>query len=359
VDFYKQFRLLPDSASSVSGRVDALMFLLLGISAFLTFVIFLVVVYFAIRYRRRTDNEVPPQGRSPRWMEITFSSLLFVMFMYVFVRGMRLYVEVKKPAEHALDIYVVGKQWMWKIQHPGGQREIDELHVPVGRPVKLIMTSQDVIHSFGLPAFRIKQDVLPDSYSTQWFTATRTGEYHIFCQEYCGTGHSQMIGRVVVMEPQAYEAWLAGTVPAEDPVAAGSKLFTSYGCAQCHGQTAPTLAGLYGRKVQLENGSIVTADENYIRDSIVNPPAQVVSGYPRLMPSYRGQLSEEQMQQLISYIKSLGSARSDRAGATPRTDVAAPASRPVTASPPERAPNNPPAREPPIIEQPLPRGRSR
>jgi cytochrome c oxidase subunit 2 len=359
VDFYKQFRLLPDSASSVSGRVDSLMLFLTCMSAFFTLLIFLLIVYFAIRYRRRTENEVPPEPHSPRWMEITFSCILFVLFMYLFAWGARLYVDVKKPASHALEIYVIGKQWMWKLQHPGGQHEIDELHVPIGRPVKLIMISQDVIHSFGLPAFRIKQDVLPGSYSTQWFTATRTGEYHLFCQEYCGTLHSRMIGRVVVMEPQAYEAWLAGTTPSENPVSAGAKLFTSYGCAQCHGQTAPTLAGLYGRNVQLESGQIVAADENYIRESILNPPAQVVAGFPRLMPSYRGQLTEEQLTQLVAYVKSLGSARGDTSNVTPRTDVAAPASRPINATPPEAVPNIPPARQPPDINQPLPRGRNR
>jgi cytochrome c oxidase subunit 2 len=351
VDVFKQFRLIPDSASNIADRVDHLMLFLVCMSVFLTFAIFLLVVVFAVKYRRRTENEVPPTTHSPKWLEVTWSIALFAVLMYFFVWGAKLYVIVKKPPDHALVINVVGKQWMWKLEHPGGQREINELHVPIDQPVKLIMISEDVIHCFGLPAFRIKQDVLPGSYSTQWFTATRIGEYHLFCQEYCGAQHSKMIGKIVVMSPQDYQAWLAGSVPAESPVVSGSKLFSSYGCSQCHGQTAPTLAGLYGRRVQLENGRVVIADENYIRESILNPPAQVVAGYSRWMPSYRGQLSEEQLQDLVAYIKSLGAAASDQQrGATPRTDVAAPASQSVTPTPPNEVPNRPPAREPPKIE---------
>jgi cytochrome c oxidase subunit 2 len=351
VDFAKQFRLLPDSASTVSPRVDAMAWYLTALSAFFTVLIFLLVVWFSLRYRRRSEDEIPPETRSHPWLETMWAAALFVLFMFTFGWGARLYVDVKKPAAHALEINVIGKQWMWKIQHPGGQREINELHVPVGRPIKLIMTSQDVIHSFGLPAFRITQDVLPGAYSTQWFTANRTGEYHLFCREYCGTLHSGMVGRVIVMEPQEYEAWLAGTLPNESPVVAGARLFASYGCAQCHGQLAPTLAGLYGRQVRLEDGSVVTADEQYIRESILNPPAKVVAGFSRLMPSYRGQLSEEQVADLVAYVKSLGSAAqpgvTGAAAANVRTDVAAPASRPVNAVSPESVPNRPPAGEPP------------
>ncbi len=341
MDFSKQFRLFPEEASSVAGRVDTLAIWLFWVSAFFTLLICVLIVWFAIRYRRRTENEIPPETKSHEWMEWSWSAAIFVILMVFFAWGAKLYVVVKKPPTHAMEIYVVGKQWMWKVQHPEGQREIDELHVPVGRAVKLIMTSEDVIHDFGLPDFRIKQDVLPGSYSTEWFTATKPGEYHLFCQEYCGTLHSEMTGKVVVMLPHDYEAWLAGTVPDVSMVQAGAKLFSTYGCAQCHGQLAPTLAGLYGRPVQLDNGKTVVADENYIRESILNPPAKLVANYPARMPSFRGQLSEEQLIDLVAYIKSLG--------------AAAPVTQPVNGVAPDAIFNQPPAREPPPIV-PVPKG---
>jgi cytochrome c oxidase subunit 2 len=341
MDFIKQFRFFPEEASSVAGRVDTLAIWLFLVSAFFTLLICVLIVWFALRYRRRTEDEIPPETVSHHGMEWSWSAAIFVLLMVFFVWGAKLYVVVKKPPTHAMEIYVVAKQWMWKIQHPEGQREIDELHVPVGRTVKLIMTSEDVIHDFGLPDFRIKQDVLPGSYSTEWFTATKPGEYHLFCQEYCGTLHSEMIGRVVVMLPHDYEAWLAGTVPDVSPVQAGAKLFATYGCAQCHGQLAPTLAGLYGRNVQLDNGRTVVADESYIRESILNPPAKIVANYPARMPSFRGQLSEEQLIDLVEYIKSLG--------------AAAPTTAPINGVSPDAIFNQPPARQPPPVA-PIPRG---
>ena len=187
---------------------------------------------------------------------------------------------MKQPLNDAMVIHVVGKQWMWKIQHPEGTREINELHVPIGRPVKLILTSQDVIHDFSIPAFRIKQDVVPGSYVTEWFTPTRVGEYHLFCSQYCGTGHAQMVGSVMVMNASDYQAWLAGIVPAESPAASGYRLFTSWGCAACHGERAPTMAGLYMSQVLLSDGSTVVADEDYLRESIIEPAAKIVAGYP-------------------------------------------------------------------------------
>jgi cytochrome c oxidase subunit 2 len=283
-------------------------------------------------------------------MEVTWSAIPLVIFIAMFSWGAVLYTDMKRPATGALEIHVIGKQWMWKLQHPGGQREIDELHVPVGVPVKLILTSQDVIHDFSIPAFRVKQDVLPGSYVTEWFTATRPGEYHLFCAEYCGTMHSGMIGRVVVMEPGAYEAWLAGVTPDEPVAVSGARLFTSLGCVQCHGKNAPTLAGLYGRRVVLADGSEATADENYLRESILNPPARIVSGFAPLMPSFRGQVTDEQVDQLVEYIKSLGAAAADSTsgavGATTRPvrDAAAPVTRPANGHPPDRVPDVPPAR---------------
>jgi cytochrome c oxidase subunit 2 len=304
--FSRHFQFLPERASSVAGRVDALFWFLCAVSAAMTLLILVLIVLFALRYRRRTEDEVPPETQSHPMLEVGWSAATFVVMLVMFFWGATLYVDIKRPAQAGTEINVIGKQWMWKVQHPGGQREINELHVPVNRPIKLIMASQDVIHSFEIPAFRIKQDVVPGSYSTQWFTATRVGEYHLFCQEYCGTLQSGMVGRVVVMDGPEFDAWLAGTAPAEDPVASGAKLFTTYGCAQCHGQTAPTLAGLFGRTVELEGGAKVVADEDYLRESILDPTAKVVAGYPRLMPSFRGQLGEEQVSDLVSYVKALG-----------------------------------------------------
>ncbi len=354
MEFSKQFRLFPQSASSISGTVDALTWVLLIASAITTLAVFLMVVYFALRYRRRTEDEIPEEAHSHYVLETGWTIAIFIAFITMFAYGARAYVEMKKPAQDALEIQVIGKQWMWKIQHPGGQREIDELHIPVGRPIKLIMTSQDVIHSFGIPAFRITQDVIPGSYSTEWFTATKVGEYHLFCREFCGMGHSQMVGRVVVMEPQDYQAWLSGAPHYEPPVNIGARLFLTYGCAQCHGQTAPTLAGLYGRSQPLEDGSTVIADESYIRESILNPPAKVVAGYSHLMPSYKAILSEEQVGQLVAYIKSLGAASTTQP-APARLDVAAPATQPVNGFSPDQIPNIPPAPQPPGVFVPPPR----
>jgi cytochrome c oxidase subunit 2 len=206
-------------------------------------------------------------------------------------------------------IDVVGKQWMWKIQHERGQREINELHVPIGKPVLLTMTSQDVIHDFFIPAFRVKMDVLPGRYTTEWFEATKPGEYHIFCAQFCGTSHASMIGKVVAMEPDKYQAWLAGEVVDQTPVAAGAQLFAQFSCISCHSQRAPSMAGVYGSDVKVyEDGQLKTvkADENYIRESIVDPSKKIVQGYQPLMPSFQDQLTEEQIFELIAYIKSLG-----------------------------------------------------
>jgi cytochrome c oxidase subunit 2 len=341
-------RLAPEQASDMAGRVDALALFLLGVCGFFLLLILALIVVFAVKYRRRSEDEVPAATVTHPSLEITWMVVPLGLLMVMFVWGARLFADMKRPPgpdAGALEIHVVGKQWMWKVQHPGGQREIDELHLPVGRPVKLVMTSQDVIHSFGLPAMRIKQDVLPGAYSSQWFTPTRTGEYPIYCQEYCGTSHANMIGRVVVMAADQYEAWLAGRAADEPPAESGARLFVSLGCGKCHGQVAPTLAGLYGRRETLEDGSQVVADEEYLRESILNPPAKVVRGYPRWMPSYRGQLSDEQVMDLVAYVKSLGSARDDSPAAAAGRDAAGPATRPVNGVTPEKAQRLPPAME--------------
>jgi cytochrome c oxidase subunit 2 len=232
--------------------------------------------------------------------------------MVMFFWGASLYFTAMRPPEDALEVYVVGKQWMWHFQHLEGRREINELHVPVGRPVKLIMTSQDVIHSFYVPAFRIKMDVVPGRYTTTWFEAIKTGEYHLFCAEYCGTAHAGMGGRVWVLKPTQYEQWLGGGIGEEPLAMAGERLFEQLGCGTCHRADAagrgPMLHGLFGTPVQLQTGETVRADERYLRASILNPRAHIVAGYPPIMPPYEGQISEEGLVQIIAYIKALGQA---------------------------------------------------
>jgi cytochrome c oxidase subunit 2 len=230
----------------------------------------------------------------------------FLITMVIFFWGVKVFFQVyRQPSPDAMDVHVVGKQWMWKVRHPEGLREINTLHVPVGRPVKLTMTSQDVIHSFYIPAFRVKQDVVPGRYTYEWFVPTKVGEYHLFCAEYCGAQHSGMIGSVIVMEPAEYQAFLSGTVANVPMVLSGEKLFSEKQCNTCHGQRAPTLAGVFGRKVTLQDGSTLTADESYLRESILQPNAKMVAGYPPIMPTYQGQLTEEQITELIAYMKSL------------------------------------------------------
>jgi cytochrome c oxidase subunit 2 len=227
----------------------------------------------------------------------------------MFVWGAWIFMEMQRPPEDALNIYVVGKQWMWKMQHLEGQREINELHIPVGRPVKLIMTSEDVIHSFFIPAFRTKQDVLPGRYTSEWFKPDKVGSYHLFCAEYCGTKHSGMIGWIHVMEPADYQAWLSGGRAMGSLADNGEKLFQQLACNNCHHLNdqgrCPNLVGVFGQNVQLTGGGVVKADEAYIRESILNPTAKVVAGFQPIMPTFQGLVTEEQVLQLIEYIKTL------------------------------------------------------
>ncbi len=301
--------LFPDQASSVARKVDALYFYLTGVTVFFSVVIFSLVFYFAIRYRRRSEDELPKPIHGSLKLEIVWSVVPLALTMVMFFWGATLYYHMRRPPADATQLFVVGKQWMWKIQHPDGQREINELHVPIGRPIKLTMTSEDVIHSFFIPAFRIKMDVLPGRYTELWFTATRPGEYHLFCAEYCGTKHSGMRGRVVVMEPADYENWLAGSPSGETLEQAGGRLFRQFNCHTCHeaGPTSrgPSLHEIFGKSVRLKSGATVTADEGYLRESILLPNAKVVAGFEPVMPTYQGLVSEEQVMQLIAYIKSL------------------------------------------------------
>ncbi len=305
----------PPAASTMAGRVDQLFFFLLIGSALITLGILLVIVVFLVKYRRRPGNEVARAVRGTVPVEMAWTLIPLGLSMIPFSWGAWLYLDEAQPPADSLEVYVVAKQWMWKVEHPDGQSEINELHVPVGRAVKLTMTSQDVIHSFYVPEFRIKQDVLPGRYTSTWFQATRAGEYHLFCAEYCGTDHSQMIGRVIAMEPAAFEEWLRGG-SALSPAGQGRKLFEQYGCISCHeANRAPNLAGVFGQPVQLTDGTTVVADENYIRESILNPSAKVAYGYQPIMPSFAGQLTDEQLIQLVAYVKSIG----NQPGGVPNT----------------------------------------
>jgi cytochrome c oxidase subunit II len=309
----KDFQLLPDRASSIAGQMDALFLFLVIVTAFFTLLIAGLIVTFAVRYRRREAHEVGADLPTVRWLEITWTIAPLAIAMIMFIWGAELFVRLSAPPLNATEIDVVGKQWMWKIQHANGRREINELHVPLGRAIRLVMTSQDVVHSFYIPAFRVKQDVLPGRYSYEWFTPTQTGEYHLLCSQYCGTQHSRMVGRVVVMEPGDFDHWLEGEPQTNTREAAGAALFQLYSCSQCHGQLAPTLAGLYMTTVKLDDGQTAQANDDYLRESILDSQAKLVAGYGHIMPSYRGQLSEEQIMDLLAYIKSLREATKEAA----------------------------------------------
>jgi len=314
---FDNFPLWPVRASTTAGSVDALYIFLVLLSAFMSVAIFIMITVFALRYRRRAGQQAQ-QIEGSNILELTWSAVPLAVFMVIFVWGAIIFFQERTPPRGAAEIYVVAKQWMWKLQHEEGHKEINELHVPVGRDVKMIMTSQDVIHSFYVPAFRIKQDVLPGRYTTAWFRATRPGTYHLFCAEYCGTQHSGMIGQVVVMEPAQYQAWLTGGAAFGSMAGSGESMFLQLGCSTCHRPDTqgrgPNLVGLFGSKVQLEDGRTVVAEENYIRESILNPSAKVVSGFKPIMPVFQGLVSEEQLTALVAYVKSLTPQASGAAG---------------------------------------------
>jgi cytochrome c oxidase subunit II len=301
--------ILPPSASSVSTEVDLLYFFLTGVSAFFVVLVAALVVYFAIKYRRRHPGEVGADIHGSLILELTWTIIPLVLSMVMFAWGASLFFRLSKPPQDAMQLYIVGKQWMWKVQHPEGVREINELHVPVNRDVRITLGSEDVIHDYGIPAFRVKMDAVPGRLTTLWFRATVPGTYHIYCDQYCGTRHSQMIGEVTAMEPQAYQAWLSGGVTAGGGNPNGEQLFKDLNCATCHlvdeKGRGPSLVGLAGRAVKLADGRTVRADDNYLRESIVNSQAKIVAGYPPLMPVFQGMVSEEQVMALIAHIKSL------------------------------------------------------
>src|SRR5438876_2929023 len=313
---------IPESASTLSDDVDAVYFYISGVTVFFTLLISLVIIFFVIKYRRRNPFEIPRPIEGSTKLETLWSVIPLLIAITFFGWGAKVYFAQYRPPKNAMEVYVVGKQWMWKFQHTTGQREINELHVPVGRKIKLIMATEDVIHDVFVPAFRIKADVVPGKYTTEWFEATKPGTYNFFCAEYCGMNHSGMRGYVVVMEPTEYENWLSGNAGQTSPAAAGRNLYESLGCVSCHGANAeggrgPALLGVFGSKVVLNNNSSVVADEGYLRESVLNPQAKIVTGFGPIMPSFQGQISEEQLMQLAAYIKSLSANQTETPNAKP------------------------------------------
>jgi cytochrome c oxidase subunit 2 len=306
------FPLFPEAASTTAGQVDALYAFLTVVCGAVSILIFVLIIFLAIKYRRRPDNQLAQDQEPPALLEAAWIIIPFIIFMVMFVWGAWVYFRLSRVPDNAIDVYATGRQWMWKFQHPTGQREINTLHVPVNRPVRVTMASEDVIHSLYFPAFRTKADVVPNRYRTLWFEANKVGRYHIFCAEYCGTSHSGMIGWVEVMKDTDYQRWLAGG--SEGSMASqGEQLFQKYACNTCHTNDAtgrgPVLAGLYNSNVTLTDNSMVKADENYIRESILNPQSKVVRGFAPIMPTFQGQVNEEDLLKLLAYVKSMGATK--------------------------------------------------
>ena len=304
------FPLFPEQASTVAWQVDALYGLLMAISLFFIVLVFGLVTVFSLKYRRKSKDEQPKQIHGSIALELAWTIIPLFMAIGVFTIGADVYFRIERAPADPLEIYVVGKQWMWKAQHESGKREINTLHVPVGQPVRLTMTSEDVLHDFFIPAFRVKKDVIPGRYTSMWFEASKVGEYHLFCAEYCGTQHSYMIGTVTVLEQTEYLNWLlGGSTSSESMAQVGEKHFSQLGCSSCHLQGSdgrgPSLYGIYEQPRILNNGNEVVADISYLRESILHPQAKIVSGYEPIMPVFAGQINEQTLGQLIAYIKSL------------------------------------------------------
>jgi cytochrome c oxidase subunit 2 len=320
------FKWSPPQASANAPQMDLLFNILLLLSTIIAGGVCLLIVAFCIKYRRgkQADRTNPPNRNLP--LELTWFFTPIVLSIGAFGWGAWLFYLAYQPPKNALTVYVVGKQWMWKIEHPNGRCEIDALHIPIGRPIKLQMTSEDVIHDFYIPAFRVKQDVLPGRYTEEWFTATRPGKYHLFCAQYCGTDHSKMGGWVYAMTPADYAKWIDTGSPDTGMSTVGENLFHQYGCTGCHGPAsnvhAPSLVGIYNHLVPLDGKKFVTADDRYLHDSIVYPAAQIAAGYPNAMPAYQKVLSEEQILQIVAYIRSLGD--------KPMDDLQPPVQNPAT-----------------------------
>ena len=319
--------LFPEQASTFAWQVDALYAYLIVVSIAFTIPVVAAIFFFAIKYRETEKFATPEEMHGSMVLETVWSIIPFVISMTIFLGGAIVFFNQFTPPDDAMEVYVVGKQWMWKIQHQTGQREINELHVPVGRKVKLTMTTEDVIHDFDIPAFRTKTDVVPGRYTYLWFEATKPGKYHLFCAEYCGLNHSGMGGSVYVMEQRDFDNWLSGNVSGQTPVEAGKDLFENkLGCASCHAggatQRGAKLEGIYNHDVKLVGGATVKADDQYIRNSILNPSGQVVEGFQPIMPTFKGQVTEEQLTNIVAYIKSLTPNAGTAASTAPASNTA-------------------------------------
>jgi cytochrome c oxidase subunit II len=329
--------LFPPVASEQAPGIDALYFFLTAVSVVMTVLIFAAVILFAYKYRSSAHPHAT-QIEGSTGLELTWSIAPFLVMLVMFAWGAQLYYAAQNPPKDAMEVFVTGKQWMWKVQYPNGTREINELHVPIGQPVKLTMASEDVIHSFSIPAFRVRHDVIPGHYDSLWFTATKPGRYHIFCTEYCGLWHSKMGGWVTVMSPRDYTNWASGGGAQGSLAEQGEKLFQQFGCSTCHlldqQGRCPNLRGLYNKPVQLANGQTVLADDAYIRESILDPNAKIVNGFePNVMPVFKGQVTEENIIQLIGFVKSLSpNAPASQQGSQQRPVVIAPESAPKAAA---------------------------
>jgi cytochrome c oxidase subunit II len=308
---FSGFSLFPTQASTLAPEVDNLYLGIVAITAFFAVVVVIFVVYFAIKYRDDTGEKVgaPITGSMP--LELGWSLIPFFISIGIFVWASVVFFHIVRAPDQTLDIYSTGKRWMWRFQHIDGQREINELHVPVGRPVRVVFTSEDVLHDLFIPAFRVKADAVPGRYSAIWFEPTQVGQYHIFCAEYCGTRHSGMIGTVYVMEQADYQAWLSGGggLTGGTMLQQGEALFTQLACVTCHlpdgTGRGPSLVGVFGSTVTLDTGSTVTADESYLRESILTSQAKTVKGYEHIMPTFQGLINEDGVAALIEYIKSM------------------------------------------------------
>ena len=310
IKWLTEFALFPPQASAIAPYMDAFYFFLVLISLVGLVLVILMVSTFSIMFRKAKSPEATHIEGSTL-LEATWTIIPLALFMVCFVWGALLYFRIYNPPTNAMNIYIVGKQWMWKAEHPGGQHEINALHIPVDRDVQLTMISQDVFHSFSIPAFRVKREVIPGRYSTVWFRATQPGTYHLFCTQYCGTLHSAMIGEIVAMKPEDYQKWTAGSTSGQSLAQNGERLYASLGCNSCHSGNAaargPNLAGIYHSRITLDGGRTVTVDDEFLRGSILNPTTHQMAGYAPIMPTYQGQVSEEGLIDLVEYIKGLNS----------------------------------------------------
>lgn len=320
--------LFPDQASTFAWQVDYLYFYLIAISIAFTIPIVAAIFFFSVKYREREKYATPEEMHGSIMLETVWSIIPFIISMTIFLGGAVVYYNQYRMPEDAMQVYVVGKQWMWKIQHETGQLEINELHVPVGRKIKLTMTTEDVLHDFSIPAFRTKADVVPGRYTYMWFEATKPGKYHLYCAEYCGLNHAGMVGSVYVMEQHEFDNWLQGNVAGQTPVDQGKDLFENkLGCATCHtggaDQRGAKLEGIFGKEATLVGGQKVMVDDEYLRNSILNPGSQIVEGFQPIMPTFKGQITEEQLVSLVAYIKSLSNVQATTpAPATPSAPTA-------------------------------------